>query len=175
MIPVEKLILASDVPDEDGLLEPILTSAEKHGTDIVWLQEDLDLTLGEIHAALFAPVDRGDANKCCISMLVSLDDYDMLVTGDASKSAEKALLESHPLHDQELLIVGHHGSRYACSGELLGSIGADTAVISVGYNSFGHPTYETLERLAAYGYNIYRTDCNGTIEIRLGDQNGETK
>ena len=65
--------------------------------------------------------------------------------------------------------MGHHGSRYSSSGELLGSIGADTALISVGYNTFGHPTYETLERLAAYGYSIYRTDLNGTVEFMLGN------
>ena len=29
------------------------------------------------------------------------------------------------------------------------------------------PTYETLERLDAYGYTIYRTDLNGTVEIRV--------
>ena len=30
-------------------------------------------------------------------------------------------------------------------------------------------TYETLERLAAYGYHIYRTDLNGSVEIFLGN------
>ena len=72
----------------------------------------------------------------------------MLVTGDSSKATEKELLRLHTLQDLELLIVGHHGSRYASSGELLGSIGAKIAIISVGYNTYGHPTYETLERLA---------------------------
>ena len=91
----------------------------------------------------------------------------MLVTGDINKAAEHELLAAHDLSDLELLIVGHHGSRYSSCGELLGSIGADTAVISVGYNKFGHPTYETLERLVAYGYTVYRTDQNGTVEIRV--------
>ena len=97
----------------------------------------------------------------------------MLVTGDAPKPAEKDLIQNHLICDVELLIAGHHGSRYACSGELLGSIGADTAIISVGYNTYGHPTYETLERLDAYGYTIYRTDLNGSVEIHVGDSYGE--
>ncbi len=175
MAPVGRLILPADASDEDGMLEQILASAQEHGTGIEWIGQDTKLSLGGIRADLFAPVDRGDTNERGITAVVSIGDYDMLVTGDASKSAEKELLERHPLRDLELLIVGHHGSRYSSSGELLGSIGADTAVISVGYNTFGHPTYETLERLAAYGYNIYRTDCNGTIEIRIGDQDGETE
>ena len=91
----------------------------------------------------------------------------MLVTGDESKTAELELIAGHEIRDIELLIAGHHGSRYASGGKFLESIGADTAVISVGYNTYGHPTNETLERLAAYGYNIYRTDLNGRIEIRV--------
>lgn len=168
MIPVDRIILPEGVPDEDGMLEAIRSAAQAHGTEFVKLTEDTSLELGAIHARLFAPGENGEANERCVMAVVSLEDYDMLVTGDSSKSAERELLAREPLRDLELLIVGHHGSRYASSGELLGTIGADTAVISVGSNSFGHPTYETLERLAAYGYDIYRTDLNGTVEIRLG-------
>ena len=51
---------------------------------------------------------------------------------------------------------------------VIAELGGDTAVISVGYNSYGHPAEETLERLALYGYNVYRTDRDGTVEIRIG-------
>ncbi len=172
LLPVTRMIFPEGVPDEDGMLDELLSAAERHSTEVLLLAEDLEIDLGQIRAKLFAPGESGVANERCLMAVVSLSDYDMLVTGDSSKTAEKALLETHPLHDLELLIVGHHGSRYASSGELLESIGADTAVISVGYNTFGHPTYETLERLAAYGYNIYRTDLNGNVEIRLRDDDG---
>ena len=65
-------------------------------------------------------------------------------------------------------MVGHHGSDSACSQQLLTALGGSTAVISVGHNSYGHPAEETLERLALCGYNIYRTDKDGTVEIRIG-------
>lgn len=173
MLPVSRIIFPADVPDEDGLLEEILASAEKHGTQITGLREDTRLQAGKIDIQLFAPGEKGDANERCMMALLSLGSYDMLVTGDCSKAAERELLTRYPLRELELLIVGHHGSRYASSGELLGSIGADTAIISVGYNPYGHPTYETLERLNAYGYQIYRTDLNGTVEIRVGENYGE--
>ena len=169
MIPVRQLILPADVEDEDGLLEEILDAAAEHGTAVSYVSRDEERTFGAIHARLFAPAGGGDANERCMMMEFSIGGFDTLVTGDAPKAAEKDLLSRYPLRDLELLIVGHHGSRYSSSGELLGSIGADTAIISVGYNTFGHPTYETLERLAAYGYSIYRTDLNGTVEIFLGN------
>ncbi len=175
MIPVKEILLPENVDDEDQLLEEILSAAERHGTGIEVLGEDSLRSIGPIRVQLFAPTDRGSANERCMCMIVSLGSYDMLVTGDSSKSVERDLLQQHMLQDLELLIVGHHGSRYASSGDLLGSIGADTAIISVGYNSFGHPTYETLERLDAYGYRIYRTDLNGTIEIHVRDSYGEEK
>lgn len=172
MLPVSRLILPEDVEDPDGQLEAILEAAGKHGTEVSFLQGDQQLKAGEIGIRLFAPAAGRETNERCMMALLSLGSYDMLVTGDGSKTAERELLRRYPLRDLELLIVGHHGSRYASSGDLLGAIGADTAIISVGYNPYGHPTYETLERLNAYGYAIYRTDLNGTVEIRVGEKNG---
>lgn len=171
-IPVQRLILPYGIEDPDGQWEAIQTTARQQGTQILYLTDDAQVSFGGIALQLFKPGDAGEVNDRCMILVVSLGTYDMLVTGDSSKSAEREFLQRHPLEDLELLIVGHHGSRYASSGELLGSIGADTAVISVGYNNFGHPTYETLERLDAYGYTIYRTDLNGTIEFTIGDSYG---
>ena len=168
MADVKLLLMPENPSDDDGLLEGILRRAERHGTEVRYITEDEHLTVGKITAMLYAPAEKGGMNERCVMAKVTVGDYDMLVTADAPKSAERELVETQDIRDVELLIAGHHGSRYASSGELLGSIGADTAIISVGYNTFGHPTYETLERLAAYGYNIYRTDINGTIEIRIG-------
>ena len=41
------------------------------------------------------------------------------------------------------------------------------AIISVGYNSYGHPTSDTLERLQAHHIPIYRTDQMGDITVHL--------
>ena len=169
MLPVRILILPSGVDDEDDMLESILEAAERHQVQVAYVGRDENLDIGDIHLRLFAPPGSGEANERCLTGVFSLGEYDMLVTGDSSKATEKELLRLHELRDLELLIVGHHGSRYASSGELLGAIGADTAVISTGYNTFGHPTTETLQRLEAYGYTIYRTDLNGTVEIRVGN------
>ena len=168
MADVELILMPADPGDDDGLFEEILESAKTHNTEIRYISEDEILTFGGITAQLFAPSATGGINERCVMAQISIDDYDMLVTADAPKSAERELIASHEIRNVELLIAGHHGSRYASCGELLGSIGADTVVISVGYNTYGHPTYEILERLEAYGYNIYRTDLNGTVEFRIG-------
>lgn len=167
MTDIDSIIIPDDPVDDDGLLEGIYKSAKKHGTAVSCLLEDTELEYGGIRLCLYAPGEKGNANERCIMAKVSLGDYDMLITADAPKAAEKELVKTHNINDVELYIVGHHGSRYSSGGEFISGIGADTAIISVGYNTYGHPSYETLERLAAYGYNVYRTDINGTVEIRL--------
>ena len=168
MIDVDTLYLPIEPNDDDGLLEPILNSAAAHRTKIVYISTDTGVDFGSISLMLYAPAEAGDANERCIMCLASIGDYDMLVTGDAPAEAEREFIAAHSLHDTELFIAGHHGSKYSNSVELLETIGAHTAVISVGYNSYGHPTQQTLERLSYFGYNIYRTDLNGSVEIRTG-------
>ena len=51
--------------------------------------------------------------------------------------------------------------------ELLEATRPEYAAISVGYNTYGHPAEETLERLAAAGCAVYRTDQMGTVSVRV--------
>ena len=167
MVPVKTIAMPVDPNDDDGQLEEILAAAERYGTEILYISENTVRNIGGIAVTMYEPGQSGDTNERCVMTRVSIGDYDMLVTGDGSKEAEAELIEKNQISNLELLIAGHHGSRYSSGGAFLESIGADTAVISVGYNTYGHPTNETLERLAAYGYTIYRTDLNGNIEIRI--------
>ena len=43
----------------------------------------------------------------------------------------------------------------------------EAAVISVGDNSYGHPSEETVQRLLAVGAEIWRTDRQGNIHITV--------
>ena len=54
------------------------------------------------------------------------------------------------------------------TAELL-SITPETAVISVGYNTYGHPTQKVLDRLAKYEITVLRTDTDGEITIAAGE------
>ena len=103
-----------------------------------------------------------------MAVYLELGDYQALVTGDSPMTEELRLTREQALAGTELLVAGHHGSADASSPQRLAELGGDTAVISVGFDGYGHPAEETLERLALYGYNVYRTDKDGTVEIRIG-------
>jgi competence protein ComEC len=85
----------------------------------------------------------------------------MLLTADAE--AELAPVDPGNI---DVLKVAHHGSEDAGLEALLARSDPELAVISVGEdNSFGHPTAETLDTLAAAGVPVLRTDRDGEIEI----------
>ena len=168
LVPVEEIILSPDADMEEGRLPAIEATAARHGKKITRLNEDTERSFGSLRLKLFAPPPEGGENERCIISLASVGDFDMLMTGDSLKQAEVDLVEKHSLPDMELLIVGHHGSRTSTDDLFLETIRAEDAVISVGNNnSYGHPNREVLARLQAHGCNIWRTDRNGTVEIRV--------
>ena len=61
--------------------------------------------------------------------------------------------------------MGHHGSDASSSPLFLDAICPETAIISVGYNSFGHPSESVIERLKAHTEEIFRTDRDGNIRV----------
>ena len=63
--------------------------------------------------------------------------------------------------------MGHHGSKYATSEALLESCAPEVGIISVGTNSYGHPTEEAMQRMVRRGMTLYRTDMQGNITIRI--------
>jgi competence protein ComEC len=61
------------------------------------------------------------------------------------------------------LKVGHHGSKYSTSAKFLEKSIPTYSVLSVGKNSYGHPTSELSNRLKKVKSIVYRTDKSGNI------------
>ena len=65
--------------------------------------------------------------------------------------------------------MGHHGSAGSTGQGLLDALRPELAVISVGYNSYGHPAQPVLDRLRAAGAEVWRTDTDGSVTVTLRD------
>ncbi len=72
------------------------------------------------------------------------------VTGDAIKVNEQETINKYDLPDVDVLKLGHHGSATSTSMELLKEITPEYVVVSVGENSYGHPSEKTLQTLYEY-------------------------
>ena len=173
MIDVKTIILPYEYDDENGLFHEIKEAALRNGTELVFVKEGRRINSGDIEIELIKSGFTEDENERCLITKIECDGIEMLAMADASAKMEKELVKSHELKDVDILVVSHHGSRYSSSEELLEAVGGNVALISVGYNYYGHPAEETLEALETYGYNVYRTDIAGDIEIRIGNNYGK--
>ena len=97
----------------------------------------------------------------------------VLLEGDAEAPSERAMLAGGGLTAVTLLKVGHHGSRTSTTPEFFAVIHPRDAVISVGKgNTFGHPRYEVIERIAQAHTQLYRTDEFGLTTFLLDRDGG---
>ena len=97
---------------------------------------------------------------------LNYDNYKFLFMGDAGIEKENDILDKYNLKDIDFLKVGHHGSNTSSSEEFINSINPKYSLISVGMNNrYGHPKDSVLDILK--NSNIYRTDENGSIEIKI--------
>lgn len=137
----------------------VLFPQEKLGDKLVWQKETDTQVLGA-----YAYPDN--TNEASITTLFSYGDFDILLPGDISSQEEEVIsTETDIDKDIEVLKVAHHGSKYSSSEEFLERIDPKLAVISVGKNSWGHPTKEVLERLSQQAIKLLRTDLDGEIEL----------
>jgi beta-lactamase superfamily II metal-dependent hydrolase len=67
----------------------------------------------------------------------------------------------------DILKFPHHGSKTGISREFLQFIKPKEAIISVGKNSYGHPTKEALDLLNEAKIKVRRTDLEGNIEYNF--------
>ncbi len=167
LMKIGKVIIPAEMDLSDPLLWEILSCANRHGTEVEFISQNTMKRYGDIRLFLLADDMNGDANERCMPMIISVDDYDLVITGDAPASKEKEIAAKTDLSGVDALVVGHHGSKSASCEEYLAAIAGGKAIISVGKNNYGMPAAEVLERLETFGYTVYRTDLDGSVEIRV--------
>lgn len=105
-----------------------------------------------------------DDNNNAIVLRLDYGGTAFLLTGDAEREAEEAMIAAGLPLRADVLKIGHHGSAGASSPAFLAAVAPRIAVIQVGAeNTFGHPHPDVLARLA--GIDILRTDQRGRIEV----------
>lgn len=164
------LALPSDGDDSDWMRDDILAAAERQDVPVQLVSEATHAAVGGIEMDLLLPEGETDMNERGIVALARMGDIQTLVMGDAGKEAELALLGAWAVPDVDILVVGHHGSNSASSPSFLRAAAPETAVISVGYNTYGHPTEAVLGRLDTYCGQVLRTDEQGNVVIELGGE-----
>ena len=154
-----------------GELASIVTQAQAAQMQVSIKKEGDDFEYGGAHFRVLAPgrdqvTGSMRPNDDCLVFTATYGASTALLEGDAERGTERRVVEQHP--SAMLLKVAHHGSASGTSADLLTTIHASYAVISVGSrNGYGHPRREVLERLERARVKTYRTDEEGAVSFFL--------
>lgn len=110
-------------------------------------------------------VEMKELNDSSLVMKADIGGRTYLLTGDASETVEESLLQNNINLKADVLKVSHHGSKNSSTYEFLEAVSPKQAVISVGENSYGHPSEEILNRFQNMNAKIFRTDEMGSVEF----------
>lgn len=126
-------------------------------------------TVGGLKMTILAPKAEeykgDDINNSSIVILAEYGSTSFMFTGDAEDVSEEEILKTFGAESLkcDLLKVGHHGSPSSTTEEFLSALSPRYAVISVGKNSYGHPSQEVLDRLSDHNVEYYTTMDEGSI------------
>lgn len=157
---ITTLIITHDDSDHNGNRDQLM--AEYRIMRSVLTPQDLDSNwfhLKALKTSLSVPND----NQSSLVYMLQLNELRFLLMADADEVNEIDLLRQYPDLKTDILKVGHHGSATSTSDEFLSHIQARLALISVGYNGYGHPSWLTLERLARQRIPVMTTRDHGDI------------
>jgi len=109
---------------------------------------------------------KKDLNDYSVVAILSLGEFDALLTGDIGPNLIPEILARGEIKDVEYIKVPHHGSKNGLTQELLERSKPDVAVISAGKNNrYGHPHQEVVDMLNNSNIKIFGTYDDGDIEV----------
>lgn len=145
---------------QEGAIIKIMTGPQ------VWVIGSSTLEFLNPDSSLALSVKDAEGNNASIVFRLLNNNEKFLFTGDMEIPLENALEQKYcsststdcPALKADILKVGHHGSDSSTGEELLHVISPKEAIVSVGQNTFGHPSFRVLKKLERASVKVWRTD-----------------
>ncbi len=128
-----------------------------------------DMGIEVVHPS--ASFDSGeDYNSRSLALMIKYNSFKLLLLGDVSLSGEEKLLRSKEDLNAMVLQLGHHSADSTLIPELLQRVDPKIAVVSAGSSSgIDAQAQEVLDGLGEKNVRIFRTDQEGTIQLRVAE------
>ncbi len=129
-----------------------------------WQWDEVQFEMLYPTAAGYADNDIKDNDRSCV-LRISSRYGSLLLVGDIEKKAEAELLADLPhALSSDVIVAPHHGSKTSSTAAFIEAVKPAAAIFTVGYrNRFRHPNKDVVDRYAASGANLYRSDADGAI------------
>lgn len=114
-----------------------------------------------------APAEGPGLNDASVVLRVSWAGQCVLFTGDIEDLGQQELLDTHPDEvDCTVMKAPHHGSG-RLSPEFVEAVDPEWVAISVGPNTYGHPSAIALDAFGDAGAEVLRTDRVGDVVVEI--------
>jgi competence protein ComEC len=168
---VNRLITNGQSFGESPIYDEVLAAAQEQETEIrpaqageiIEIEDGVRLEVVHPGPALI----EENRNENSVSMRLVYGEFTFLFTGDAEQMGEVEMLAAERPLTALVFKAGHHGSNSSSSLPFLHAVQPQIIIVSAGVdNRFGHPAPEMLERAAAVGAVVLRTDELGSITVK---------
>lgn len=171
---IKNFYYPKDAPHDTNTWKNVLNLANIEGCTIKDGSYQTNLNIGGVIVKFIQPEkDYSDNNEDSIVTYLDYKNAEFIFTGDIEAETEKDMLSQNLINNIDFISVPHHGSKYSSTLEFVKKSDPEYAVVSVGENSYGHPTDDALNKYLSIGAKIYRTDKLGNIVIKT-DGNSAT-
>ncbi|MFZ3131424.1 MAG: DNA internalization-related competence protein ComEC/Rec2 [Desulfosporosinus sp.] len=116
---------------------------------------------------------HSDQNNNSLVLKLNYLGQSVLLTADMEQEEMEEIYETGVDLETNIFKEPHHGSRFSLDRPWLNEIHPQAVWISVGKNSFGHPSPEVLQYWEERHIPVYRTDEHGTLRLLLGEHGAE--
>jgi competence protein ComEC len=116
---------------------------------------------------------HSDQNNNSLVLKLNYLGQSVLLTGDMEQEEMEEILATGVNLENNVFKEPHHGSRFSLDKPWLDGIHPQAVWISVGKNTFGHPSPEVLQYWEERHIPVYRTDEHGTLRLLLGERGTE--
>jgi len=169
------------VPDVGGQLEneewqeglPFLQINQSEKLRMLYVGDKIELDSGAwidvLGPTQILQGTRSDGNNNSLVLKLNYLGQSVLLTADMEQEQMKELFGTGVDLENNLFKVPHHGSRFSLDRPWLDRIHPQAVCISVGKNTFGHPSPEVLEYWEERHIPIYRTDEHGTTRFKFSE------
>lgn len=164
---VKNFIYPIDAPHDTKTWQNVLSLAKSEGCTIKDSTPGTTFNIGGATMKFIqSSKDFSDNNDDSVVTYLDYKDAEFLFTGDIEATAEKEMVSNGLVPNVDFISVPHHGSKGSSTSEFVAKADPEYAIVSVGENSYGHPTADALNKYTNIGAKVYRTDKLGNIVVK---------
>lgn len=172
-------VVTTALPEPASGYQQVIEAAGRGGAPVQPAMAGAVFQVGEVRLQVIGPGSailgsRSDPNNNSLVIRAEVRGVSVLLTGDAEHELQQELLARVGASGlrADVLKVAHHGSPFQ-EPQFLAAVAPTVALVPVGVdNRYGHPDPLLLDRLAAAGARVLRTDRDGDVAVVVPSSGG---